>query len=269
MSPARCERVFETLDEFGVNHIDTAASYGESELRLAPLLATRRADFFVASKTGERSGEGARRSLENSLERLGIDQLDLIQMHNLVDEEGWREAMSKGGALDTLVAARDEGLVRFIGVTGHGTQAPAMHLRSLERFEFTSVLAPYNHSMMAQEDYARDFEQLERKCSQSGVALQTIKAIALRRWRDDDESKKFSWYEPIRDADALRRSVEWVLGRPNVFLNTTSDGTVLGEVLAAAADYQAQPTLPSDAEMSADCDRLGVKPLFEPGLDAI
>lgn len=269
MKPHRCEGVLEKLDRFGINHIDTAASYGESELRLAALLATRRDDFFLASKTGERSGSQARRELEKSLTRLGVSKLDLIQMHNLVDEAGWREAMAPGGALEALIAARTEGLVRFIGVTGHGTQAPAMHLRSLERFEFASVLAPYNHTMMAQSAYAADFAQLERVCSERGVALQTIKAVARRRWQDGDESKRFSWYEPIKDPEVLRRNVHWVLSRAGVFLNTSSDATLLDAILTAAADYQASPSIPDEADMIADRRRLGIDPLFGPGLDAI
>jgi aryl-alcohol dehydrogenase-like predicted oxidoreductase len=265
MKPERCERVLETLLEFGVNHIDTAAIYGESELRLAPWMKTHRSDFFLATKTADRSGSEARRSLENSLERLGVNQIDLIQMHNLVDEPGWQEAMRKGGALEALIAAREEGLVRFIGVTGHGTQAPAMHLRSLGHFTFDSVLAPYNYSMMSQPGYAADFDKLENLCSQRQVALQTIKSVARRRWTGEN-GKRFSWYEPIKDGDAMRHNVHWVLARPGVFLNTSSDGTLLRDVLSAAAQFDAAPT---EAEMIADHDRLDITPLFEPGLDAI
>jgi aryl-alcohol dehydrogenase-like predicted oxidoreductase len=221
MSPERSERVLETLLEFRINHIDTAAAYGDSELCLAPWLRSHRSDFFLATKTGERSGPGARRSLESSLERLGVDQVDLIQLHNLVDESGWQQAMGDGGALEALIQARDEGLVRFIGVTGHGTQAPAMHMRSLERYAFDSVLAPYNYSMMSQTTYAADFDKLESVCVERQVALQTIKSAARRRWQGEG-GRRFSWYEPIKDRDALRRGVRWVLSRAGVFLNTSS-----------------------------------------------
>jgi aryl-alcohol dehydrogenase-like predicted oxidoreductase len=265
MSPQRCEGVLETLLEFGVNHIDTAASYGESELRLAPWLQSHRADFFLATKTGERSGPGARQSLEKSLERLGIDQVDLIQLHNLVDEEGWREAMRTGGALEALVAARDEGLVRFIGVTGHGTQAAAMHLRSLAHFDFDSVLAPYNYSMMSQPAYAADFDALDRECRSRAIALQTIKSVARRRWQGED-GKRFSWYEPIKDEEGIRRGVQWVLSRPGVFLNTSSDGTLLRKTLSAATEYDRAPT---EEAMIEDGRRFGIEPLFTPGFDTI
>jgi aryl-alcohol dehydrogenase-like predicted oxidoreductase len=259
MSEARADGVFETLLEFGVNHIDTAASYGDSELRLRPFLAAHRGDVFLATKTADRGGAEARASLERSLERMGVDQVDLIQLHNLVDEAGWQEAFGRGGAVEALAAARDEGLVRFLGVTGHGTYAPAMHLRSLEAFDFASVLAPYNFSMMAQPEYARDFERLADVCAERGVALQTIKSIARGRWGDDASARRFSWYEPIEDEDAIRRAVRWVLARPDTFLNTSSDGRLL-RLLLEEASRPGQA--PDAAAMQADARRLGIEPLF-------
>ena len=139
MRQDRADRVLELIMKHGINHIDVAASYGDAELRLAPLLAEQRQRFFLATKTGERSGDAARRQLENSLTRLGVDQVDLIQMHNLTDEPGWQSAMASDGALAALIRAKEEGLVRFIGVTGHGTFAPSMHLKSLEAYDFDSV----------------------------------------------------------------------------------------------------------------------------------
>lgn len=263
MSQARADAVLEKLLEYGVNHIDTAASYGDSELRLAPFLAHHRNAFFLATKTGQRTADAARNELMRSLARLDVRSIDLIQMHNLVDEAEWETALGPGGALDALVEARAEGLVRFIGVTGHGTRAAAMHLKSLERFPFDSVLAPYNHSMMEQAEYARDFEALYVLCRESGVALQTIKSIARRRWTEADAEKRFSWYMPIRDREALRRAVHYVLARPGLFLNTSSDATLLDAVLEAASEPIA---LPADAEMRADARALGVEPLFVRGV---
>src|ERR1700735_2589313 len=152
------DEVLPTLLEFGVNHIDTAAVYGDSELRIAPWMTTNRKDFFLANKTGERTGPGARASLERSLQRLGVDQVDLIQLHNLVEDDEWDTAHGPGGAVEALVEARDEGLVRFIGVTGHGLRIPGTHLRSLERFDFDSVLLPYNHALLANPAYRDDVE---------------------------------------------------------------------------------------------------------------
>ncbi len=263
MSQSRADAVLEKVVAFGVNHIDTAASYGDSELRLAPFLKMHRAGVFLATKTGQRTGDGARSELLRSLERLGVDHVDLIQMHNLVEEREWDTAMGPGGALEALVDARDEGLVRFIGVTGHGTRVAAMHVRSLERFPFDSVLAPYNYSMMAQREYAADFEALDRLCRARGVAVQTIKGIARRRWNETDSDKHFSWYMPIRDSAALRRAVHWVLARPGVFLNTSSDATLLEAVLEAASERIVKPT---DAEMSTDARALGIAPLFVRGV---
>ena len=151
MRQERADQVLATLLEFGVNHIDTAASYGDSELRIAPWMAEHRGRFFLATKTGERSGDSARASLELSLTRLGVDSVDLIQLHNLVEPDEWEMAHGPGGAVEALSQARDEGLARFIGVTGHGLRIAGMHLRSLERFDFSSVLLPYNYTLMSDD----------------------------------------------------------------------------------------------------------------------
>ena len=265
MKQDRADRTLETVLEYGINHIDVAASYGNAEDRLAPWLRQHRKDVFLATKTGDRSYEKARESIHRSLERMKIDQLDLIQLHNLTDEPGWDRAMGQGGCLEAATEARDEGLVRFIGVTGHGTQAAAMHLRSLEHFDFASILTPYNPSMMQNPDYARDFENLSRVCGERGVAVQTIKSIARRRWREDDTTKRFSWYEPIREPDALRRAVHFVLRRPGVFLNTTSDATLLPLILEAARDYQVSEEATLDAALARDAEDLAIEPLFVHG----
>lgn len=263
MSQDRANSVLELLPSYGVNHIDTAASYGDSELRLAPWLANHRDSVFLATKTGDRTAEGARESLRQSLERLDVAQVDLIQMHNLVDEAEWQTAMGPGGALEALIAAREAGLVRFIGVTGHGTRVAEMHLRSLERFDFDSVLLPYNFSMMQQPEYAADFEALLTLCQQREVAVQTIKSIARRRWTDQDEDKRFSWYMPLREPQALRRAVHYVLARPGLFLNTSSDATLLAETLTASAESEAAP---DDQTLMRDIARMGIEPLFVRGI---
>ena len=263
MRQEKADAILELLLEFGVNHIDTAAAYGDSELRIAPWMKAHRADFFLATKTGERDARGARESLERSLERLGVEQVDLIQLHNLVDVQEQERALGPGGALEALVAARDEGLVRFIGVTGHGTFAPARHLESLRRFPFDSVLAPLNFAMLAQPEYANDFQELYSTCRQRGVAFQIIKSIARRRWAEADDEPRFSWYRPIRDADALKRAVHFVLSRPGLFLNTSSDATLLRPTLEAAAE---SAVAPDDGAMLADSTALGIEPLFVRGV---
>jgi aryl-alcohol dehydrogenase-like predicted oxidoreductase len=263
MRQEKADDVLAMMRAAGLNHIDVARSYGEAELRLAPFLADHRGDYFLATKTGQRAGSDARRELEESLQRMGTDQVDLIQMHNLTDEPGWQQAMADDGALPALIRAREEGLTRFIGVTGHGTYAPEMHLKSLAVHDFDSVLVPYNYSMRQQPQYHDDLERLIETCQQKGVAIQTIKAVARRRWTDDDPDKRFSWYMPIRDPDALARAVAYVLGRPGLFLNTTSDATLLPAIFGAA---ETAPSVPSDAEMAADQERLATEPLFIRGV---
>lgn len=263
MKPERAEKTLELLDEFGLNHIDTAASYGDSELRLAPFLQTRRADFFLATKTGQRTGDKARAELERSLERLGVDQVDLIQLHNLAQERDWETAFGPGGAVAALQQARQEGLVKHIGITGHGTYIAEMHSKSLAAFAFTSVLLPYNFSMMSTPEYAADFEALYDQCQAQQIAVQTIKAVARRRWVEGDADKRFSWYKPIRDPEPLKRAVHYVLARPGLFLNTTSDATLLPAVLQAASEPLEPPTA---AQMAADQIAQDIEPLFVRGV---
>lgn len=265
MRQDRADRVLETLLERGVNHIDTAADYGDSELRIAPWMQRHRAGFFLATKTGARTRSAARESIHRSLERLGVDHVDLIQLHNLVDARDWETAMGPGGALEALVEARSEGLVRFLGVTGHGYTVARQHLRSLERFPFDSVLLPYSATMMRMPGYAADFEALVAACEARGVAIQTIKAIARRRW-NDGPAGHFSWYEPLTDADAIGRGVRFALSRPGFFLNSSSDVRLLPLILDAATG---PAVCPGAREIDADIARYGMQPLFHDGLDDI
>ena len=264
-SQERADALIETLLEAGVNHIDTAARYGDSELRLAKPLKSHRDRFFLASKTGNRSYDGARESIDRSLERLEVDRLDLIQLHNLVDQEHWNKAMGPGGALEAAAEARDLGKVRFIGVTGHGTSVARRHIESLEEFPFDSVLLPYNFPMMSLPEYAADFEELLEICEERGVAVQTIKSIARRRWQEVPE-RRFSWYEPLRDPEAVRAAVQWVLARPGIFLNTSSDSTLLELALEAARDEIVAPDAETMAGLVSTHD---METLFQPGQDAI
>ena len=262
MKQEKADKVLETLLEYGINHIDTAASYGDSELRIGPWMREHRKNFFLATKTGDRTYEGARDSVHRSLERLRVDQIDLIQMHNLVEEAEWQTAMGPKGALEALVEARAKGLVRFIGVTGHGTPIPSMHRRSLERFAFDSVLFPYNFTMMSIPTYGADVEALLKLCGERGVATQTIKSVARRRWQNGD-GPKFSWYEPLRDRDAIGRAVHFVLSRPGLFLNSSSDATILRDTLEAASQVASAPAA---SDMEADIARFAMQPLFIPGV---
>lgn len=260
MTQDRADATIAQVRAAGVNHFDTAASYGESELRLAPWLASHRDEIFLATKTGERSGDGARAELERSLERMGIDQVDLIQLHNLVEPDEWEQAHRPDGAVAALAKARDEGLVRFIGVTGHGTRIAGMHSRSLQEFEYDSVLLPYNLSMLDNPAYRHDVQELLATCAERQVAVQTIKAIARGRWPEGYEGKRFSWYEPLEDEQAIERAVRWVLGKSQLFLNTTSDARKIPTILAAAASTEAAP---SDQDLRDDAATYGITPLFD------
>jgi aryl-alcohol dehydrogenase-like predicted oxidoreductase len=260
MSQDRADATMELIDSHGVNHIDTARSYGDSELRLAPWLATNRHKVFLATKTGERGGDAARRELEESLTRLGVDHVDLIQLHNLVEPDEWETAFAHGGVVEALDAARSEGLCRFIGVTGHGVRIPSMHQRSLRAFAFDSVLLPYNFTMIERPDYRADVDALLELCLERDVAVQTIKSIARGRWPDSSEGK-FSWYEPLTDPAAIARAVRYVLANEQLFLNTTSDATLVPLVLAAAE--AGDLTAPTPGELRDDVDTFGITALFD------
>ena len=261
MSQERADATLASIDQAGINHIDTAASYGASEDRLQPFLSQHRRRFFVATKTGERSGRAARAELERSLERLGVDSVDMVQLHNLVEDDEWDTAFAPDGAVAALARARDEGLTRFIGVTGHGMRIARMHVRSLERFDFDSVLFPYNRSLIRSDAYRADVDALRQLCGDRSVAMQTIKSIARGRWTDVD-ARKFSWYEPLTDPAAIARAVRHVLGNDDLFLNTTSDARLLTHIFDAAG---APLDTPGDDEMDADINRFGITPLFDNG----
>ena len=252
------DRAMETVLAYGVNHVDTAASYGDAELRLGPWMERYREDLFLATKTGERRKADAADEIRRSLERLRTDRVDLIQLHNLVDEAEWEVAMGPGGALEAAIEARDEGLVRFIGVTGHGVEVAARHRQSLERFAFDSVLLPYSYVMMQNAEYAADVEALMTVCEARGVAVQTIKAITRRPWGPRPQDRA-TWYQPLEDPDAIRLSMHWVLGRPGVFLNTVGDVNVLPRVLEEASTFRERP---SDAEMERLVEEKEMEPLF-------
>ena len=265
MGQERADTTIDLVTRAGVNHIDTAASYGDSELRLAPWLQDHRDEVFLATKTGERTGPGARAELERSLARLGVDRVDLVQLHNLVEDDEWETAFAPGGAVEALARARDEGLVGHLGVTGHGLRIAGMHLRSLDAFPFASVLLPYSPVLVRDPGYRDDFARLRTACAERGLAVQTIKAVARRRWADDDPSRRFSWYEPLRDEAAIERAIRFVLAEPDLFLNTTSDATLLPTVLDVVAALPDPVVRPPDDELEADIARLGVEPIFDGG----
>lgn len=267
-SEAESQRALALLLEHGINHIDVAASYGDAELWVGGWMAEHRDRFFLATKTGERGYAAAREQIRRSLERLRVDRLDLIQLHNLVKDDEWEIAFSDDGVLRAAIEARDEGLVRFIGVTGHGTRVARMHRASLERFAFDSVLLPYNYLQCRNPDYRAEFDDLLALCGERGVAVQTIKSIARRRWPEGAEPTRTTWYEPVTAQDDVDRSVAWALARSGIFVNTASDVGLLESMLRAAARWAGAGDAPDDAPMQAAADRLDMQPLFVHGMQA-
>ena len=252
------DRTLEVLLKYGVNHIDTANSYGDAEKRIGPWMDRHRNDFFLATKTEQRTYQGAKEHLHRSLELLHTDHIDLWQMHILVKPDEWETAMGPGGVLEAFIEAREQGLVRFLGVTGHHSIVPSMHLFSLQRFDFDSVLLPYTYAMMQNPQYAKDFEELVAVCQQRNVAVQTIKSCTRGPWGDKPHTSA-TWYEPFTDQADIDRAVWWVLRRPGIFLNTPGDIHVLPKVLDAASRLDQAPTREQlDQEMA----ELEPEPLF-------
>jgi aryl-alcohol dehydrogenase-like predicted oxidoreductase len=253
------ERVLDLLLRYDVNHIDTAARYGESEVHVGRWMERHRDRFFLATKTGERDYAGARDGIARSLERLRTDCIDMIQLHALVHPDEWERALGPGGALEACIEARAAGKVRFIGVTGHGWTIAAMHRRSLIRFDFDSILMPWNWVAARHPTYAADFERTAALAEERGVAIQTIKGIARGPWAAGVTRDRTTWYQPLEGMDDIRPSVHWVLSRPGVFLCSAGDVGLLPLVLEAACEKISRP---HDAEMAALSERTGLSSIF-------
>jgi aryl-alcohol dehydrogenase-like predicted oxidoreductase len=257
VTQAEADRTMEVLLDYGVNHIDTANSYGESEARLGPWIERYRDRFFLATKTEERSAVKAREHLHRSLDLLRTDHVDLWQMHVLVQPDQWEIAMGPGGALEAFIEAKEQGLARFLGVTGHYTVVSWMHKRSLERYDFDSVLLPYNYAMMQNPTYRADFAELMAICEARNIAVQTIKSCTRGPWQSEQRSAA-TWYEPFTEQADIDSAVHWVLRNPRVFLNTPGDIHLLPKVLDAAARFVPGPHEELDARMAS----LEPAPLF-------
>jgi aryl-alcohol dehydrogenase-like predicted oxidoreductase len=257
-SQDEADRALEVLLRHGVNHIDTAARYGDSELRIGPWMARHRKDFFLATKTGSRSAREARDDIHRSLERLRVDHVDLIQMHSLGHPDDWDQAMGPGGALEALIEARDQKLVRFIGVTGHGWSIPAMHRRSLARFDFDSVLLPYNVFFAQNERYRQAFDEVLTIARERNVAVQVIKSIARGPWATTDRTHT-TWYQPLEAQADIDRAVHWAMGIPGIHLNSAGDLSLLPRFLDAASRFERRP---GDVEMTTLAEATRMTSLF-------
>lgn len=253
------DRVLDLLLEHGVNHLDTAASYGDSELRIGPWMKLYRKQFFLATKTDQRDYAGAKQQIQQSLDRLCTDRLDLIQLHALIHPDEWEQALSAGGALEACIEAREAGLVRYIGVTGHGWNVAAMHKRSLQRFKFDSVLMPWNYFASQHETYGPDFWETRELCQEREVAVQTIKAIARGPWAAGADRNYVTWYQPLEMEQDIQHAVNWLLSHEGLFLNSVGDVNLLPTVLRAAENRGKRP---SDQQMEELSERMGLSSIF-------
>lgn len=258
VTQAEADATLEVLLQHGINHIDTAASYGDAELRLGPWMDQHRDKFFLATKTGDRTRQAARDSIQRSLERMRTSQIDLIQLHALIEPQEWETALGPGGALEACIEAREKGYVRFIGITGHTVTIAASHRRALERFDFDSVLFPYSYLQTRHAQYAADVEALLAVCRERNVAVQTIKSLVRAPWGGRPQTTA-TWYEPLADQPAIDLAAHWVLGNPQVFLNTTGDIHILPKLLDAAERFAGRP---AEDVMHAALVEQALAPLF-------
>ena len=231
------DRAIQTALDSGVNHIDVAPSYGEAELRLKPCVPRIRTKIFLGCKTKQRTRDAAKAELHRSLERLGTDRLDLYQLHAVCKRHELDECMAKDGALEALIEARDEGLVRWLGITGHSHDAPATHLEALRRFPFDTVMFPLNFVLWAIPEYRQDATRLLVHCRQKDVGVHIIKTLAKDPWGDRPKTHT-TWYEPFTDQAIIDQAVAFVLSQPVTTLCSTGDVTVLPKFLAAAERYR-------------------------------
>jgi aryl-alcohol dehydrogenase-like predicted oxidoreductase len=247
------DRAIQTVLDHGVNHVDVAPSYGEAELRLRPWMPTIRPRIFLGCKTRERAKDAARAELGRSLERLGTDRLDLYQLHSVGKLVDLDACTAKGGALEALVAARAEGLTRWLGITGHTHDAPATLREALRRFDFDTVMFPLNFVLWDDPVYRRDAEALLEDCRTRDIGVHVIKALAKDSWGDRPRTHS-TWYEPFTDQPTIDRAVAFALSRPVTTLCSTGDVTVLPRFLEAAD--RALPLAPrAEAELLATADR--------------
>ena len=235
---ATAERAVELALGQGVNHFDVAPRYGKAEELLGPLMPGLRDRIFLACKTAERTKEAARAQLHRSLEKLRTDHFDLYQLHAVRRLDELDACTRPGGALEAFIEARDEGLVKHLGITGHTHDAPATHAEALRRFPFDTVMFPLNFVLYSIPEYRRDYERLLALCQAHDVGIQIIKTVARDAWGDRPRTHT-TWYQPFVEQDQIDRAVAFVLSQPVATLCSAGDVTILPKVLAAAERYQA------------------------------
>lgn len=258
-SQAEADQTLDLLLAYGVNHIDVAPMYGKAENLVGTWMKHHREEFFLATKTRCRDFNRAWKELQQSLNVLQVDSIDLWQMHGLTNPAGWEKVMGPGGALEAFIKAREQGLVKYLGVTGHGSKVPAVHKKSLEHFDFDSVLLPYNYCQMQNPRYAKEFYDLYKICQMRKVAFQTIKAIARRAWDNRPKTYNTYFYEPLTTPEAIEKSIHWALGLQNSFVISAGDLDLLPSILVAANSFEAIPT---NEEMQSLLEEFDIRPIF-------
>lgn len=243
---AVADAAMEQVIAAGVNHIDVAPSYGLAEERLGPWLARERDRFFLGCKTQERTRERAEAELHRSLERLQVDSFDLYQLHAVTNMEELDQVTGPGGALEAVLDAREKGLTRFIGITGHGVKAPSVFLEALRRTDFDTVLFALNFVQYADAVFRRNAEELLSRCRARDVGVMIIKAIAKGPWGDRSQIYN-TWYEPFDQPDQIQRAVRFALSQDVTGLCTAADVSILSSFLEACQLF----TPMSDAKQEA------------------
>jgi len=258
VTQAEADKAVETLMKYGGNHIDTSESYGDSELLLGPWMAKYRDKFFLATKTDGRTYQAAKESIQRSLERLRTDYLDLFQLHAVIEDSEWEIAMGPGGALEAAFEARQQGLVKFIGITSHSLRAPIIHKKSLARFDFDSILMPWNYQLAQNQEYAANFQAVVKIARAKNTAVQIIKTAQRRLWGDNPHWST-TWYEPYKDQKSIDLAIHWALSNPGVFINSAGDVNVMTMVMDAASRYEKPPT---DKQMQGLMRTQATEPLW-------
>ena len=236
ISQGDADKVMESIIEAGINHIDVAPSYGQAEIRIGPWMPRERKRFFLGCKTMERTKEGAWKEMQESLKRLQTETFDLYQCHAITTMEELDAVTMKGGALEAFVQARREGLTKFIGITGHGVNAPQIYLEALRRFDFDSVLFPLNFVQMANPEFRKNAEELIAACKAKDVGTMVIKAITKGPWGEKQHTAT-TWYEPFDKIDEIQKGVNFALSYDVTGFCTAGDTRVLPLVLEACKNF--------------------------------
>lgn len=241
ISQADADKVMEQVIEAGVNHIDIAPSYGQAEERVGPWMPRERGRFFLGCKTTERSRQGAWDEMQRSLKRLQTESFDLYQCHAVTTMEELDAVTMKGGALEAFVEARQRGLIRFIGITGHGVDAPRIYLEALRRFDFDSVLFPLNFVQFVNPEYRKYTEELISVCKARDVGTMVIKSITKGPWGEKQHTAT-TWYEPFDQMEEIQRAVNFALSFEVTGLCTAGDTRILPLVLQACENFKQMPS---------------------------